>query len=101
MTTTRTPNRTDRAVASCQRMVKTLSERTGIEFTFGYIGNTYGIEGTVAFRDDRRWFAFAAHPGRIGTDHDRLGGYRTSDLSGMVAELHGALSLSYIQAKAR
>ena len=41
--------------------------------TIGYIGNL------EVGRDDREWYIFLPHPGRIGKAEDRLGGYSTED----------------------
>lgn len=56
-----------------------------IEFptvTFGYIGNC-GVARWGKF-DDRRWYLFLPHPGRVGTPHDSVGGYSTESLGNMV-----------------
>src|SRR5262245_7773437 len=51
--------------------------------TFGYLGNCgYGRGG---WHDDRSWYIFLPHPGRTGTIHDRVGGFRTDDLALMLA----------------
>jgi len=42
-------------------------------FTIGYIGNC------SSEIDDRSWVIFRAHPGRIGTKEDRVGGYSTQE----------------------
>ena len=51
--------------------------------TFGYIGNC-GVDRSGPF-DDRSWYIFLPHPGRVGTYEDRIGGFRTSDLATMLA----------------
>jgi hypothetical protein len=78
----------------CRLIVKQLVEATGIEFTFGYIGNldAWG-------NDDRCWSAFAPHPGRVGNEGDRIGGYYTEDLDKLVPYLAGALRLARIQSR--
>lgn len=38
--------------------------------TFGYIGNV-GVDRSGPF-DDRSWYVFLPHPGRIGTYADRV-----------------------------
>lgn len=81
---------------ACQRLVASLSKKTGIAWTFGYLGNTYGLEGTPAFQDDRSWFAFAAHPGRVGTALDCIGGFSTDRLGGLVGALQGAVALAVV-----
>lgn len=88
-------------VSACERLVKLLSDRTGIAFTFGYLGNTYGLEGTPRYQDDRRWYAFAAHPGRVGTHKDSIGGVRTDDLGHLITLLQGALELTTVMAQPR
>lgn len=50
--------------------------------TFGYIGNC-GSDRSGRF-DDRSWYIFLPHPGRVGDYSDRLGGYRTQDLGRML-----------------
>lgn len=82
------------AEARCQRLVDLLTKRTGIQWTLGYLGNVYA-DGT----DDRRWYAFAAHPGRPGTDADRIGGFR--DLADLIPWLQGAVSLTTVLAQPR
>lgn len=42
--------------------------------SIGYIGNVYS-DG----RDDRSWYIFLAHPGRVGGWNDRIGGYPTEE----------------------
>lgn len=81
---------------SCQRLVKVLAANTGIDWTFGYLGNVSGFENTPAYRDDRTWYAFAAHPGRVGTDLDRIGGVSTDRLDRLVVVLQGAVKLSVV-----
>jgi hypothetical protein len=78
----------------CRRRVATLAELTGAEWTFGYIGNVSGA------RDDRRWYAFAPHPGRVGTADDRIGGVPTEKLGDLATMLAGALALARVQANA-
>jgi len=43
------------------------------EVTTGYIGNV--TQG----RDDRAWYFFASHPGRVGEAADRWGGTATQE----------------------
>lgn len=81
---------------SCQRLVKVLSANTGIDWTFGYLGNCSGLQNTPAFRDDRFWYAFAANPGRVGTEMDRIGGFSTARLGDLVLVLQGAVKLSVV-----
>lgn len=50
--------------------------------TFGYIGNV-GVYRSGPF-DDRRWYIFLPHDGRVGTSADRVGGYSTESLGNMV-----------------
>jgi hypothetical protein len=83
----------------CQKQVARLAELTGIAFTFGYIGNCSGIPGTPAWRDDRSWFVFAPHPGRVGTHEDSFGGVRTEDLAELLPLISGAIALARIQAR--
>lgn len=78
----------------CHRLVSVLSKHTGIEWSFGYLGNTYGSPGTPAFRDDRTWYAFASHPGRIGTANDSIGGL--SNPSELIPLLQGAVALALV-----
>lgn len=81
---------------TCQRLVKVLSSKTGIDWTFGYLGNCSGFEGAPAYRDDRTWYAFAAHPGRVGTETDSIGGFSTARLEDLVLVLQGAIKLSVV-----
>jgi hypothetical protein len=81
-----TPAKQHEHIAACERLVEKLSERTGLAWTFGYIGNT------GPGYDDRSWFAFAPHPGRIGTSADRLGGFPTEHLDRLRVFLAGAVA---------
>lgn len=51
------------------------------KITFGYIGNC----DANGARDYREWFVFLPHPNRVGQSDDRLGGFPTGDLDGIVA----------------
>ena len=82
-----------------RRLVARLSALTGIAFTYGYLGDVSGIPGTPAYRDSRCYYVFAAHPGRVGTDGDRLGG--VSNPEDLVPILRGAVALAHVQATAR
>lgn len=82
---------------ACQRLVAVLNKTTSLGWTFGYLGNCSGMEGTPAFQDDRFWYAFASHPGRVGTARDRIGGFSTSELDRLAAMLGGAVSLALVQ----
>lgn len=44
-------------------------------WSFGYIGNVY----FGPMKDDRCWYIFVPHPGRVGTSEDRIGGFATAD----------------------
>lgn len=52
--------------------------------SFGYIGNV-GVDRSGPF-DDRSWYVFLPHPGRVGTPADCVGGYRTANLPVMLAD---------------
>lgn len=82
-----------RAVERIRRVAERLTEATGVKWTFGYIGN---CDHT---RDDRNWYLFAAHPGRVGSSADRIGGYATSDLPAFVPVAQGALSMALYLAR--
>jgi hypothetical protein len=101
LTPTTQPTATEKAVAACERLVKVLTNQTGFAWTFGYIGNCSGIPGTPRFQDDRRWYGFAAHPGRVGTSQDSIGGVRTEDLDTLVTLLQGAVRLATVLAQPR
>lgn len=73
----------------CQRTVDLIAEATGEDWTFGYIGNV-----ELSGRDDRAWYAFRPHPGRVGTHDDRIGGVRTDDLDSLLPTLMGALKMA-------
>lgn len=81
--------------ARIRRQTDRLTEATGITFRYGYLGDVSGIPGTPAFRDSRSYYLFAAHPGRCGTDADRLGG--VSDPADLLPILGAALGLARIQ----
>lgn len=82
------------AIQRCEALVKALSEATGLDWTFGYVGNL------SATYDDRLWSAFAPHPGRVGTHADSIGGVRTEDLDQLPAQLAAALALARVPAVA-
>lgn len=42
-------------------------------WTWGYIGNL------ERGNDDRSWFIFVPHPGRVGQAEDRIGGFTTEN----------------------
>src|SRR6187549_255381 len=52
--------------------------------TFGYIGNC-GVYRSGPY-DDRRWYIFLPHHGRVGGYSDRVGGYSTESLGNMLAD---------------
>lgn len=81
------------------RCAAKLSELTGIPFTYGYLGDVSGMPGTPAYRDSRSYFVFAAHPGRVGTEQDRIGG--VADPAELLPLLRGALALAAVQRKPR
>lgn len=72
----------------CRRLVEILADKTGIAWTFGYIGNC------GAGYDDRAWYAFAPHPGRVGTAADRIGGYSTDELESFRTFLRGTIAIT-------
>lgn len=82
-----------------ERLVNVLTDRTGISWTLGYLGNCSGIPGTPAYRDERRWYAFAAHSGRVGTPADSIGGF--ADPADLIPWLQGAVSLTTVLAQPR
>lgn len=86
----------DKAIDSIRRIVGLLnaelrynvSDSRNPQVTFGYIGNV------ERGRDDREWMIFLPHPGRVGTDRDRIGGFTTGDLDGArqtASQAYGAL----------
>ena len=85
---------TEKLMERLNRMVKLLSDRTGIEFTLGYIGNCSGFPDSPMYQDDRYWYVFAPHPGRVGKHHDSIGGVRTEQLQDLLVILRGALDLA-------
>ncbi len=72
----------------CTTLVERLAEATGEAWTFGYIGNCG--TGPYSF-DDRSWFAFRPHPGRVGTHKDCIGGVPTAELDRLALKLTGIL----------
>lgn len=94
-TTTTTAPSLDKVTATCDRLVAALTETTGIEFKLGYIGN---CDSTF---DNRSWYAFAAHPGRVGTSDDSIGGVSTANLADLIPVLRGALQMARIAKAAR
>lgn len=64
-----------RAYARAEAIVKDLP---GV--TIGYIGNcSVASDVRVSAHDDRSWYIFLPHPGRVGTREDSLGGFPTED----------------------
>lgn len=54
------------------------------QVTYGYIGNAkMGRDGWDM--SDCLWSVFLPHPGRVGTDADRVGSFPTGSLEGVVA----------------
>lgn len=54
--------------------------------TFGYLGNV-GTDRNGRY-DDRSWYVFLPHPGRVGTTNDSVGGFPTHRLPAMLADWH-------------
>lgn len=79
---------TTRQMIRAEEVVKTLD---GV--SLGYIGNVYS-DGT----DDRSWFIFLPHPGRIGEAEDRIGGFDTSDRAKLLPLLN-AIKVGFDLAK--
>lgn len=75
--------------ARIRRCAARLSELTGVEFTFGYLGNDYGSDTS-----GRRYYLFAAHPGRVGGEGDHIGG--VADPADLLDYLRGALALAKV-----
>lgn len=72
--------------AGLRKQVDELNELLGLadadhRATFGYIGNCSPNGGN----DDRAWYVFLPHPGRVGTADDRLGGFSTGSAEGVWA----------------
>lgn len=82
-----------------RRMADRLTTLTGITFRYGYLGDVSGIPGTPRFRDSRSYYLFAAHPGRVGTDRDRLGG--VSNPADLLPILQGAVALALVTSNPR
>ena len=73
-------------VKSLELLVDVLkAEFPGI--SFGYIGNV------DRWGDDRSWYVFLPHPGRVGTMLDRVGGYSTDRLPDMLAGWDGIVAI--------
>ncbi len=91
MTTTTAATAYDRQKAILDRQVDELNALLGLadadhshKVTVGYIGNGK-LTSNGWDLSDVRWFVFLPHPGRIGTEDDRVGGFDTDDLNGVVA----------------
>lgn len=89
----------EQVVERIKRRIEVLNEILGYDpkldenfrchaVTFGYIGND----------KDVIHFVFLPHPGRYGTEDDRIGGFRTGDIGGAAAAL-GALNGAIIVAR--
>lgn len=80
------PTEWERVRAFVARQVALLNATLGLadaehsrKVTFGYIGNLgHG-------RDDRLWYVFLPHPGRVGTPADTLGGFSTGGVASLGA----------------
>lgn len=77
----------------CRALVERIAEATGEEWTFGYLGNV------TPAGDERSWYAFRPHPGRVGTYEDRIGGQATADVGELVTVLGGALAMARMLAR--
>ncbi|AOQ28207.1 hypothetical protein SEA_DUDELITTLE_89 [Mycobacterium phage DudeLittle] len=53
------------------------------KITFGYIGNGK-LTSNGWDLSDCLWMVFLPHPGRVGKEDDRLGGFKTGSLEGIV-----------------
>lgn len=75
-----------------------------IRVTVGYVGNcamTQDADGFPAY-DDRRWYVFLPHPGRVGTDEDRLTwGWATRDADGWQRAIDTATAATRVARLAR
>lgn len=87
-------NTTKDIAARLDKVAGLLSEALGADVRCGYIGNCSGIPDTPAWRDDRSWSIFLPHPGRVGTDADRIGCVRTEDLAELLPLAAAALKLA-------
>jgi hypothetical protein len=72
--------------AAVRAQVVELNELLGLadadhKASFGYIGNC-DFNGA---NDYRRWYVFLPHPGRVGEENDRLGGFSTGSAEGVFA----------------
>jgi len=84
LTTEEIAVRYDRQEALLREEIAALNALLGLtdarhKVTFGYIGNLGNGY------DDRTWMVFLPHPGRVGTDEDRIGWFSTGSLDGIVA----------------
>jgi hypothetical protein len=87
---TQAPSAEQQVRERLDRQAVRLTEATGIKWTVGYIGNV-GRAG-----DDRSWFLFAEHEGRVGTRDDSIGGVRTVDLELLASLAAGAVALARV-----
>jgi hypothetical protein len=72
------------------RLVVKLNTLLDGEATIGYTGNF------ERWGDNLAWGVFLPHPGRVGTDNDRIGWFATGDLDGArdtAAQLRGAIKI--------
>jgi hypothetical protein len=76
----------DETTAKLRKGAQSLSDIAGLEYghsadfistgiSYGYIGNVWHSP----YQDDRVWYFFAPHPGRVGTYADRRGGFDNAD----------------------
>jgi len=52
--------------------------------SIGYIGNVSTLHKAGVPMDDRAWYIFLPHPGRVGQREDSLGGYPTEERGKLV-----------------
>jgi hypothetical protein len=101
MQTVADPTSYDRAIARIEALVAGLNTLLGYSteldadarrtcVTFGYIGNV-DVNGA---NDNRSWSVFLPHPGRVGTDDDRIGSFRTDDDAGAWAAVRELAAFS-------
>lgn len=58
------------------------------KITFGYIGNIATGAQLGSKGDDTMWSVYLPHPGRVGTDKDRIGFFRHGDEAAAAAVLN-------------
>lgn len=83
--------------ASVEELNTLLGHKPGEGISFGYIGNIPVGAAQGSQHDDRAFYVFLPHPGRVGTYDDRIGGFSYGNAQGagtVCAQTHAMVLLA-------